>query len=67
MRISARACHYRVLNEKVHQAIETGEKEIFLDQVNGQRYIGDGIRNGDVRSTSRNPGNDLPPSWTGLP
>jgi glutamate synthase domain-containing protein 3 len=60
MRISARGLHYRVLNEKVHQAIQTGEKEIFLDQVNGQRYIGDGIRNGDVQiHIQGTPGNDL--------
>ncbi|KPK93588.1 MAG: hypothetical protein AMJ94_03010 [Deltaproteobacteria bacterium SM23_61] len=60
MRISARGLHYRVLNEKVHQAIATGEREIYIDQVNGQRYIGDGIRNGDVRvHIQGTPGNDL--------
>ncbi|NWF55189.1 MAG: hypothetical protein HXY45_10400, partial [Syntrophaceae bacterium] len=60
MRISARGLHYRELNEKIHRAIEAGEKEVFLDQINGQRYIGDGIQKSDVRITIQGtPGNDL--------
>ncbi|HXZ38213.1 MAG TPA: hypothetical protein VEL68_19460 [Thermodesulfobacteriota bacterium] len=60
MKISAQGLHHRALNEKIHQAIEAGEREIFLTQVNGQRYIGDGIQNAGLQITIQGtPGNDL--------
>ncbi|MEW6007636.1 MAG: hypothetical protein AB1595_05755 [bacterium] len=43
MRINAKGMHYKALNELIHQGVEKGEKEIILDNVNGQRYIGDGL------------------------
>ena len=58
--IDAKGVYYRDLNEKVRQAISRGEKEILLKNVNGQYYIGDGLRGGDVRITIEGvPGNDL--------
>src|SRR3989304_6614735 len=58
--IDAKGVYYRDLNEKVRQAISKGEKEILLKNVNGQYYIGDGLRGGDVRITIEGgPGNDL--------
>ena len=58
-RINAKGLHYRDLNEKVHLAVGNGEREIILDNVNGQRYIGDGL-SGDVKITINGvPGNDL--------
>ena len=58
-RIDAKGLHYRELNEKVRRAVDSGEREIILDNVNGQRYIGDGL-SGDIKITINGvPGNDL--------
>jgi glutamate synthase domain-containing protein 3 len=57
--INARQLHYRELNNMVKGAAAEGTKEIVLDNVYGQRYIGSGIRN-SVRITVHGvPGNDL--------
>jgi glutamate synthase domain-containing protein 3 len=57
--IDSKYLHYRELNEIIHQAIKKGAKEIFLHNVNGQRYIGCGIR-GDIKIFIDGvPGNDL--------
>lgn len=59
MRIDARGMYYRELNEAVRRQVGNGEKEIVLDNVNGQRYIGCGL-SGDVRIIVNGvPGNDL--------
>jgi glutamate synthase domain-containing protein 3 len=59
MRIDANGMHYRKLNELIHSAVKNGEKEIIIDNVNGQRYIGDGLA-GDVTIRINGvPGNDL--------
>ncbi len=57
--IDARNLHYRELNEQIHQLVRQGVKLIRLRNVNGQRYIGDGIR-GKIRIEIEGiPGNDL--------
>jgi len=59
MRINAKGIHYRALNEWIRKALAVDIREIVLEQVNGQRYIGDGL-SGDVRITvNGTPGNDL--------
>lgn len=59
MRIDARGIHYKELNELIHQAVDGGKKNIILDNVNGQRYIGGGL-SGDIKITINGvPGNDL--------
>ncbi len=59
MRIDAKGIHYRIINEKIRLAIKRGEKEITLDNINGQRYIGCGLK-GKVNITINGlPGNDL--------
>ena len=59
MRICAREVHYKDLNEKIHQSVARGEGKIFLDDVNGQRYIGGGLK-GNIHITINGvPGNDL--------
>ena len=59
MRIDAKGMHYKELNELIHQAVDSGKKNIILDNVNGQRYIGGGL-SGDIRITVNGvPGNDL--------
>ncbi len=46
--IDAKGVYYRDLNERVRREIEKGEKYIKLVNVNGQRYIGAGLKNKDV-------------------
>ena len=59
MRINAQGMHYRELNELIHKAVTDGRKNIILDNVNGQRYIADGL-SGDINVTVNGvPGNDL--------
>ncbi len=41
--IDAKGIHYRVLNDRIRELVDRGEDHIVLRNVNGQRYIGDGI------------------------
>jgi glutamate synthase domain-containing protein 3 len=59
MRIEAKGVHYRALNEQIHNLIDTGEKEIILNGVNGQRYIGCGIKREVRIAVNGIPGNDM--------
>ncbi|MEW6222183.1 MAG: hypothetical protein AB1476_02515 [Candidatus Hadarchaeota archaeon] len=59
MRINAGEMPYRKLNELIHSAVASGEKEIVIDNVNGQRYIGDGLSGDAVIQINGVPGNDL--------
>ncbi len=59
MRIDAKGIYYRELNQIVRDAIAGGEKELILDNVNGQRYIGDGIDDEVTIVINGVPGNDL--------
>ena len=57
--IDASQLHYRELNNMVKGAAAEGSKQIILDNVYGQRYIGSGIRR-PVRIVVHGvPGNDL--------
>ncbi|HID95531.1 MAG TPA: hypothetical protein EYP53_05680 [Candidatus Latescibacteria bacterium] len=59
MKIDANGLYYKDLNEKIYQAVVSGKREIVLENVNGQRYIGGGLR-GDVKVVINGvPGNDL--------
>ena len=59
MRITANGLHYKELNEKIFEAVQNGEKEFLLDDVNGQRFIADGLK-GDIKiDVFGIPGNDL--------
>ena len=59
MRIDARNLDYRELNDRIRQAVAAGEKSFALLNVNGQRYIGDGL-SGDIQIAIHGvPGNDL--------
>ena len=57
--IDAKGLYYRKLNEMVREAIEKGENEILLKNINGQYYIGDGIRKNVTIIVEGVPGNDL--------
>lgn len=60
IRIDARGLYYRQLNEMVRESAANGAKEIILDNVNGQRYIGTGVEGKDVTIiVNGTPGNDL--------
>lgn len=62
--IDATNLHYRELNRLVRQAVEAGENEIVLNNVNGHRYIGAGLSKGPGKDelhiiVDGTPGNDL--------
>lgn len=57
--IDADALHYSILNQKIHEAIKRGHREIFLHNVNGQRFIGDGLTDKVKILINGVPGNDL--------
>ncbi len=59
MRIDAKDMHYRELNARIRDAIAAGEKSFELSNVNGQRYIGDGVQGGVEIVIDGVPGNDL--------
>jgi glutamate synthase domain-containing protein 3 len=59
MEINAKNLHYQDLNEQIHQAIRKGTRDFLLQNVNGQRYIGDGIRGKIKIRIEGVPGNDL--------
>lgn len=58
--IDAKGVHYKVLNEKIHECVNAGEKNIFLKNVSGQRYIADNLKGDDIKINIEGiPGNDL--------
>jgi glutamate synthase domain-containing protein 3 len=59
MRIDAHNLHYRELNRQIREAVASGETAIELEQVNGQRYIADGIERKVRIAIAGVPGNDL--------
>lgn len=59
MRITADGLHYKELNEKIFDAVQRGEKEFVLDDVNGQRFIADGLKGNIKFDVFGIPGNDL--------
>lgn len=59
LEINAEGVYYRQLNEKIRAAINEGEKEIHLINVNGQRYIGNGINKKVKIIVDGVPGNDM--------
>ena len=60
MEIDARDVYYRDLNERIREAVRSGETDIVLRHVNGQRYIGAGLRGQKVAIEINGvPGNDL--------
>src|SRR5512145_729862 len=60
IRIDAKNLHYTPLNQQIRAAVAGGAKEIVLDNVLGQRFIGDGLRGEGVTITINGvPGGDL--------
>lgn len=59
MTVDATGVHYKDLNCRVRGLIAEGCREITLDGVNGQRYIGDGLTDKVRIIVNGVPGNDL--------
>lgn len=59
MRITAGGLHYRELNEEIRRAVDAGARELIVDEVRGQRYIGAGLGPGVCVTVNGVPGNDL--------
>jgi glutamate synthase domain-containing protein 3 len=60
VRIDAKDLHYTPLNQQIRAAVAGGAEEIVIDNVLGQRFIGDGLRGDGVTVTINGvPGGDL--------
>jgi len=60
VKIDAKNLQYTPLNQKIRAAVANGAKEIIIDNVLGQRFIGDGLRGDGVTITVNGvPGGDL--------
>ena len=59
MEIDCKGMYYKKLNKMIRDALDNGETEFILNNINRQRYIGNGI-NKKVKITINGvPGNDL--------
>ena len=59
-KIDAKGMHFKVLNEKIRAAVKEGKTKITLSNVNGQYYVGTGLKGTDVTVTIDGvPGNDM--------
>jgi len=59
LKIDAKGIYYRQLNEQIKEAVENGEMEIELVNVNGQRYIGTNLDKPVKINITGVPGNDM--------
>jgi len=59
MKFDAKGLHYKDLNEQLHAAVNSGEKVLSVENVNGHRYIGTGMNSDCEIELSGTPGNDL--------
>lgn len=58
--LECKGVYYKEVNEWIHEAVDGGVKRIRLVGINGQRYIGNSLRDSDVRIDIEGvPGNDL--------
>jgi len=59
MEIDAKGIYYRDLNKMIRSAVANGERRFILRNVNGQRYIGDGIEGKIKMEVYGTPGQDM--------
>jgi glutamate synthase domain-containing protein 3 len=59
VRIDANGMGFQQLNEQIHAALGNGTRDLTLDNVRGQRYIGAGLGTGVRVAVNGVPGNDL--------
>lgn len=67
VKIDAKGMHYKELNQIIEDTLNEGVQHIELVNVNGQRYIGDGLTFPDRKiSIYGTPGNDMAAFMNGL-
>ncbi|MGB9868250.1 MAG: hypothetical protein ACPLPR_10220 [Bacillota bacterium] len=59
MKIDAKGMNYRDLNERIHEAVSRGAREVDLVNVLGHRYIGTGVDKDVTINIYGTPGSDL--------
>lgn len=59
MEIDCKGMYYKKLNKMIRDAIDKNETEFVLNNINGQRYIGNGINEKIKITINGVPGNDL--------
>lgn len=59
MKINAGGVDFKELNDRVHASVRKGVKSLTLEGVNGQRYIGCGLKSKIKITVEGVPGNDL--------
>lgn len=64
--IDAKGIYYQQLNVMIKEAFKSGEDEITLNNVSGQRYLGDGISGKQKIIINGTPGNDMSAFMDGL-
>ncbi|MFZ5944493.1 MAG: hypothetical protein ACOYVD_10305 [Bacillota bacterium] len=64
--IDAKGVYYKELNEQIRTVLESGAHEVVVDNVNGQRYIGDGVTGSQTLIINGTPGNDMAAYMDGL-
>jgi len=64
--IDAKGTYYKQLNEEIRDILRNGENEVHLKNVNGQRYIGGGLKVDSKIVIEGVPGNDLASFMDGL-
>lgn len=66
MTIDAKGVYYKELNHNLRNHLDKGVKEILVQNVNGQRYIGDGVTGSQRLILEGTPGNDMAAFMDGL-
>lgn len=64
--LNAKGVSYKELNGKIREELAAGAEEIVVKNVNGQRYIGDGITSKARLTLKGTPGNDMAAFMNGL-
>ena len=64
--LNAQGIYYKQLNEQIRAQLASGVKEIRVQKVNGQRYIGGGISGNQRLILEGTPGNDMAAYMDGL-
>ena len=64
--IDAKGVYYQQLNAMIKDSFKSGEEEITLNHISGQRYIGDGISGKQKLIINGTPGNDMSAFMDGL-
>lgn len=64
--LNAKSVYYKQLNEQIRSEVACGTREVLVQNVNGQRYIGDGISGTARLVLEGTPGNDMAAYMDGL-